>query len=57
MIILVGSEAGLIFGLGLLKKVLSTLSNFELEKVSFCSFMKSGLQSSQGLVQLNRGPM
>ena len=33
MIILVGSEAGLIFDLGRLqKKVISTLSNFELEK-------------------------
>ena len=58
MIILVGSEAELIFDLGRLqKKYLARCQISSSKSVSFCSFMKSGFQSSQGLVQLNRGPI
>ena len=37
------------------KKVLMSLSNFALKKVSVCSFTKNVLQSSQGLVQMKWG--
>ena len=57
MIILVGSEAELIFDLGRLQKSTQHVVKFRARKVSLSSFLKSGFQSSQGLVQLNRGPM
>ena len=55
--ILVGSEAELIFYLGCLRKSTQHVFKYRARKLSLCSFMKSGLQSSQRLVQLNRGPM
>ena len=52
VIVLVGSDRGLVVDLaGLRKKVLNTLSNFEL-KLLLCVFIKSLFQYSEGLVQI-----
>ena len=53
----VGSEAELIFDLGRLQKKCLTRYQISSSKLSLCSFMKNDFQSSQGLVQLSRGPM
>ena len=44
------------FDLGRLQKILNTLSIIELE-IKLVQFHENGFQCSQGLVQLNRGPM
>ena len=57
VIILLGSEAELMFDLGCLRRKYLTRCQLSSSKLSLCSFMKSGFQSSQGILQLNRGPM
>ena len=57
VMILVGYEAELICDLGCPQKSTQRVVKFRARKVSLCSFMKSGFQSSQGLIQLSRGPM
>ena len=54
VIILVGSEAEIISDIGdLRKKKYLARCQISSSKILLCSFMKSGFQSSQGLVQMN----
>ena len=57
VIILVCSEAELFFDLGRLYKKYLTRCQISRSKSKLSQFNKSGFQSSQGLVQLNRGSM
>ena len=50
VITLVGLEAELIFDLGCLQQKHLTRCQISSSKKSLCSFMKTGFQSSQGLV-------
>ena len=54
----VGSTAELIIVLGgLTKKVLNTLSDFALKRLSIYSLTKSVFQYNEGLIQINWAPM
>ena len=56
VIILVGSEAEIISDMGDLRIKYLTRCQISSSKILLCSFIKSDFQSSQGLVQKDRGP-
>ena len=53
VIILVGSDAGIISDIGDLRKTYLARCQISSSKILLCSFMKSDFQSSQGLVQMD----